>query len=467
MIGPTVREEGPADMHHSRRHFIERCAGAVGASAISGMIARMQATEPPRQLLSNWAGNYPYSTRRLTSARSLAQIQEFVRAHERFKVLGTRHCFNGIADSADDFLSLLEMTQVVQLDRAARTVTIEPGITYGRLCPYLDQQGFALHNLASLPHISVAGACATGTHGSGVTNGNLSTAVAALEMVTAGGDVVSFARDKDTTTFPAAVVHLGALGVVTRITLALQPTFTMRQDVFLDLPMAQVREHFEEIVSAGYSVSLFTNWQRERISEVWIKRRIEKGMAPAVSTDFYGARPATTNVHPIAELSAENCTEQMGVPGPWYERLPHFRMGFTPSSGQELQSEYFVPRRNAVDAIVAVERLRDQVSPHLMITELRTIDGDDLWMSPCYKRPSLAIHFTWKQDWASVSKVLPMIERELAPFGARPHWGKLFTIPPGDLRQRYEKCVEFTQLVARYDPRGKFRNQFLAANLGG
>jgi xylitol oxidase len=300
-----------------------------------------------------------------------------------------------------------------------------------------------------------------------VNNGNLSTAVSAFELVTAGGDVLSIARNKDLRTFQATVVNLGALGVVTKLTLDVQPTFTMRQDVFLDLPMAQVRDHFEDIVSAGYSVSLFTDWQRGRVNEVWIKRRVENGAPAAPVPDFYGARPATTNVHPIVELSAENCTEQMGVAGPWYERLPHFRMGFTPSSGKELQSEYFVARSNAVDAIGAVERLRDHISPHLMITELRTIAADDLWMSPCYKRPSLAIHFTWKQDWASVRKVLPMIERELAPFEVRPHWGKLFTIAPAQLQKRYVMAGEFKRIVAEHDPRGTFRNAFLTANLYG
>jgi xylitol oxidase len=430
------------------------------------MIGRMQTTETPNQPFSNWAGNHQYGTRRLTSAGSVSQIQEFVRAHDRLKVLGTRHSFNGIADTADHFLTLEEMTNVVELDRAARTVTIEPAMTYGQLCPFLDGHGFALHNLASLPHISVAGACATATHGSGWKNGNLATAVAAVELVTASGDIVWIARDRDPT-FHAAVVNLGALGVVTKITLDLQPAFTMRQDVYLDLPMAQVSDHFEAIASAGYSVSLFTDWQDGLINEVWVKRRVERDANPAVMPDFYGARRATSNVHPIGGLSAEHCTEQMGVPGPSYERLPHFRMGFTPSNGKELQSEYFVSRGNAVAAIRAVERLRDRVGPHLMVTELRTIEGDEFWMSPCYQRPSLAIHFTWKPDWTAVRTVLPMIERELAPFGARPHWGKLFTIPPSTLQQRYEKCAEFKQVVAQYDPRGKFRNQFLSTNLYG
>jgi len=452
---------------HSRRQFVGQCAAVASTSAVSAMIGRIPAEAGQTPPLRNWAGNYQYSTTSITSARSLAEVQAFVRTHARFKVLGTRHCFNGIADSADHFLSLREMKDIVGLDRAARTITVESGLSYGQLCPSLDRDGFALHNLASLPHISIAGACATGTHGSGVKNGNLSTAVSAFEMVTAGGDVLSIARRKDLRTFQATVVNLGALGVVTKVTLDVQPAFTMRQDVYLDLSMAQVRDHFEDIMSAGYSVSLFTDWQRGRVNEVWVKRRVETGETLTASRDFYGARPATANVHPIVELSADNCTEQMGVAGPWYERLPHFRMGFTPSSGTELQSEYFVARRNAVEAIGAVERLRDHVSPHLMITELRTIAADDLWMSPCYERPSLAIHFTWKQDWPSVRKVLPMIERELAPFEVRPHWGKLFTIPSAQLQKRYPRSGEFKQLVAEHDPRGTFRNAFLSETLYG
>jgi xylitol oxidase len=451
----------------SRRRFVGQCAAVASTSAVSAMMGPFPADAAQAAPLSNWAGNYQYGTTRVTSPTSLADVQAFVRKNARFKVLGTRHCFNGIADSTDQFLSLREMNKVVSLDRTARTVTIESGISYGQLCPSLDRDGFALHNLASLPHISVAGACATGTHGSGVGNGNLSTAVSAFELVTARGDVLSFSRSKDLRAFQAAVVHLGALGVVTTVTLDVQPAFAMRQDVYLDLPMVQVREHFDEIVSAGYSVSLFTDWQKGRVNEVWIKRRVETGQTLTVAKDFYGARPATANVHPIVELSAEHCTEQMGVAGPWYERLPHFRMGFTPSSGKELQSEYFVSRRNAVEAIGAVERLRDHVSPHLMITELRTIAADDLWMSPHYKRASLAIHFTWKPDWPAVRKVLPMIERELAPFDVRPHWGKLFTIPSAQLQRRYPMTAEFKRLVAEHDPKGTFRNAFLTEALYG
>ncbi len=417
--------------------------------------------------LKNWAGNYQYSTDKLHPATSIGNVQAFVKKHDKLKVLGTRHCFNGIADSKDNLLSLLAMDEVISLDSTARTVTVDASMKYGQLAPYLDGKGFALHNLASLPHISIGGACATATHGSGVKNGNLATAVAGMEIVTAAGDIRTLTRDKDGESFQATVVHLGALGVVTKVTLDIQPTFQMRQDVYENLPTAQLKDNFDAIVSGGYSVSLFTDWQKGRINEVWIKRRIDKDVTLDAKPEYFGAKLATKNLHPIAELSAVNCTEQMGVAGPWYERMPHFRMGFTPSSGKELQSEYFVAQRNAVDAILAVERLRDQISPHLMISELRTIDADNFWMSPCYKQPSLAIHFTWKQDWNSVKKVLPMIEKELAPFTPRPHWGKLFTMSPSVLQSRYEKLPAFKQVANEYDPQGKFRNDFLRNNLYG
>src|SRR5437588_108017 len=281
----------------------------------------------------------------------------------------------------------------------------------------------------------------------------------------ASSDPIQLSRQKDGDKFSGAVVGLGALGVITKVTLDIQPAYTMKQYVYLDMPLDQVKEHFDAISSSAYSASLFTDWRNKNVNEVWIKSRVEEGRAFAPSSEFLGAKAATRNFHPIAALSAENCTEQMGVPGPWYERLPHFRMGFTPSAGKELQSEYFVPRRHAVEAILAVERLHEQVSPHLLITEIRTIAADDLWMSPCYKQPSVTIHFTWKPDWPAVRRLLPVIEKELAPFKARPHWGKLFTTSATELKSIYKKMPEFVELCRRYDPQGKFRNEYLNRNI--
>jgi len=444
----------------NKRTFIRFFAGMIASRVVSPLLAWAS-----KNKLTNWAGNLEYSTDRLYSANSLEQVRSYVTKQSKLKVLGSRHCFNNIADSTNNFLSLKSMDSIAALDAEARTVTVNAGMTYGQLCPLLHRKGFALHNLASLPHISIAGACSTATHGSGEKNGNLATAVSGLEFVTAAGEVVKLSRKQDGEPFRGAVVGLGALGVITKITLDIQPRFVMRQYVYENLPLAEMKDHFDAIEGSAYSVSLFTDWRNERISEVWIKSREEKGQAFNATPEFFGAKRAIKNLHPIAELSAENCTEQMGVPGPWFERLPHFRMGFTPSAGKELQSEYFVPRQHAVEAILAVERLRDQVSPHLLISEIRTIAADDLWLSPCYEQPCVTIHFTWKQDWPAVRKLLPVIEKELAPFQARPHWGKLFTMSPEALKSSYKKLPDFIQLSKKYDPQGKFRNEFLSTNV--
>jgi len=446
----------------SRRSFLKYCS-ALAAGYFLGPKWALGAADK----LKNWAGNLEYGTENLFAAKSVEEARQFIEKQSQLKVLGTRHCFNNIADSTRQFISLKEMDQLVAVNPAARTATVEAGITYGRLCPILDAKGWALHNLASLPHISIAGACSTATHGSGEKNGNLATAVSGLEIINAAGEVVRLSRREHEEEFQGAVVGLGALGAITKLTLDVQPSYHVKQYVYENLPLSELKEHFDAIESAAYSVSLFTDWQNQRVNEVWLKCRTDQGPAFDALGEFYGAKKATRNLHPIKELSAENCTEQMGVPGPWYDRLPHFKMGFTPSAGKELQAEYFVPRRNAVEAILAVERLRDQVGPHLLITEIRAIAADDLWMSPCYRQPSVTIHFTLKPDWPAVSKLLPVIERELAPFHPKPHWGKLFTMPRQQLHAEYARLPDFLDLCSKFDPDGKFRNEFLRRNLFG
>lgn len=445
----------------NKRSFIKLSSTALLTPLLSTI--KTWARQVP---LKNWAGNLQYSTSNVYSPNSVEDIQRMVKKYNKVKALGSRHCFNDIADSRYHLISMKEMNKVVALDKNAATVTIEGGMNYGQLCPVLNEHGFALHNLASLPHISVAGACTTATHGSGVGNGNLATAVKAIELVTAEGKLIQLSKEKDGEKFNAVVVGLGALGIIAKITLALKPAYTMQQFVFENMPLAEMKNNFESIVAGGYSVSLFTDWQKESINEIWIK--VLTGTADSkMNTDFFGATPATKNMHPIAELSAENCTEQLGVSGAWFERLPHFKMGFTPSSGKELQAEYFVPRKNAVDAIMAVQKMGSQIGPHLFISEIRTIAADDLWMSPCYKQDSVAIHFTWKQNWPAVSKLLLKIERELAPYGVKPHWGKLFTVKAATLASRYKKLQEFKNLVSEFDPNAKFRNVFLKKNIYG
>jgi xylitol oxidase len=445
-----------------KREFL-KTSGAMLASTLLSKLTPAQTTAGSR---TNWAGNYTYSTKNLDQATTVEDVLHTVRTHSHLKALGARHSFNGIADSTVDQISLKHFDQI-ELDTEARAVTVGAGVTYGQLAPYIDSRGFAVHNLASLPHISVVGACATATHGSGNNNGNLSTAVRAMEIVTGKGEVVTFSRETLGDKFQGTVVGLGALGVITRISLDVQPSFQMTQMVYEDLPFSQLEHHLDDIFASGYSVSIFTDWQNHRATQVWIKRRVDQASHADPKENFYGARPATRNLHPLAGHSAENCTEQMGIPGPWYERLPHFRMNFTPSSGAELQSEYFVPRDKGYAAILAVEQLRDQITPHLFITEFRTIAADDLWISPCYQRSSMTLHFTWKPQWPEVKRVLPLIEEKLTPFGARPHWAKLFTMRSARLQSQYPKMSAYRELLAQYDPAGQFRNRFIDRNIYG
>lgn len=409
----------------------------------------------------NWAGNYRYVAAQIHRPESVEQVQELVRRGTRLKALGTRHSFNDIADSPGDLISLERMDRILALDRERGTVTVEAGVRYGQLARWLHGEGYALHNLASLPHISVAGACATATHGSGDRQGNLATAVMAMEIVNGRGDGVLLSREQNREELEGAVVGLGGLGIVTRLTLAISPSFDMQQDVYENLPFAALERHFDELTSRAYSLSLFTDWRTDAFSQVWLKRLVPHGASLGPEAQLYGAIPARRPLHPIASLSAENCTEQMGVRGPWFERLPHFRMGFTPSSGEELQSEYLLHRRHAVAALRSIDRIREQVAPLLQISEVRTVAADRLWLSPCYAQDCIAIHFTWIKDWDRVRQLLPAIEEQLAPFEARPHWGKLFTMSPARLQSLYPKLPDFKKLLGQYDPLGKFRNDFL------
>jgi xylitol oxidase len=446
---------------------------------------------------TNWAGNIAFRAGRVHRPSSVPELRALVARSARIRALGTGHSFNDIADSPGDLVSLAGLPPEVETDAGTGTVRVSASVRYAELGRRLHAAGYALPNLASLPHISVAGSCATATHGSGDANGNLATAVSALELVTADGDLVTLSRDADGDRFRGAVVGLGALGVVVGMTLDVVPAFGVRQYVYEGLPFEALDDHFDAIVSGAYSVSLFTRWSGPLVDQVWVKHRIAQedavgaggaaGFSPAGSggvgggspaagrtgvdggppplPDLYGARPADGPRHPVPGMSAVHCTEQLGVPGPWFERLPHFRPDFTPSSGEELQSEYLLPRRHAVAALRALDRVRDRIAPVLQVSEVRTVAADELWMSPSYRRDTVAVHFTWVKDTPAVLPVIGLLEEVLEPFEARPHWGKLFATPPAVLRSRYERLPDFLDLVRGYDPAGKFSGDFLERHL--
>jgi alditol oxidase len=405
----------------------------------------------------NWAGNVAFSAARIHRPSTRDELRQVVANARKVRVVGTGHSFNRIADTPHDLVSLVGLPAELDIDSDTSTVRVSGGQRYGDVAVLLHKAGYALPNLASLPHISIAGAVATGTHGSGVRNGNLATPVRAVELLTAGGDELLLERTGPD--FAGAVVSLGALGVVTALTLDLQPTFDIRQDVYEDLPF---EAPLTEVLADGYSVSLFTDFAAPRFTHVWRK----SPASMAAPERLFGARRVTQQRHPIAGGDASACTEQLGVPGPWHERLPHFRLEFTPSRGDELQSEFFVPLAAGADALAMLAPLAPRIAPILLISEIRTVAADEQWLSPCSGRDSVAFHFTWRPLVGEVAAVLPEIEAALRLWDVRPHWGKVFTLAPPTVRAAYPQMATFNALAADLDPGGKFRNEFVETYLG-
>ncbi|MEV5843908.1 FAD-binding protein [Streptomyces sp. NPDC051985] len=409
----------------------------------------------PAQKVTNWARNIAYTAKEFHRPHTPEALRALVAGSARVRVLGSGHSFNRIADPGPEgvLLSIADLPPAVEVDTAARTVRVAGGVRYAELAREVDAHGLALPNMASLPHISVAGSVATGTHGSGVTNGPLAAPVREVELVLADGSTETIARGD--ARFEGAVTSLGALGVVTALTLDLEPAYWVEQTVYVELPLEGL--DFAAVSGAAYSVSLFTDWREPGFRQVWVKQRTDR---PAV--DFGWAAPATEAMHPVPGMPGTNCTQQFGVPGPWHERLPHFRAEFTPSSGDELQSEYLLPRAAALDALHAVDGIRDTVSPVLQTCEVRTIAADPQWLSPAHGRDSVALHFTWVDDLTAVLPVLRRLEAALEPFDPRPHWGKVHAAPGEVLRGRYPRLDDFRALARDLDPAGKFTNPFVA-----
>ncbi|MGW1619458.1 FAD-binding protein [Streptomyces sp. NPDC002172] len=414
----------------------------------------------PAQTVTNWARNITYTAKEFHRPHSLDALRSLVAGSARVRVLGSGHSFNHIADPGPEgvLVSIAGLPPVIEVDTAARTVRVAGGVRYAELARAVHAHGLALPNMASLPHISVAGSVATGTHGSGVANGSLAAPVREVELVLADGSTARIARGD--AGFEGAVTSLGVLGAVTALTLDLEAAYDMAQTVYTELPLDGL--DFPAVSGAAHSVSLFTDWREPGFRQVWVKRRTDR---PAV--DFGWAAPATEAMHPVPGMPAGNCTQQFGVPGPWHERLPHFRAEFTPSSGDELQSEYLLPRTTALEALHAVDAVRQTVSPVLQTCEVRTIAADPQWLSPAHGRDSVALHFTWVDDLSAVLPVVRRLEEALEPFDPRPHWGKVFAAAAADVRRRYPRLGDFRALARDLDPDGKFTNPFVADLLDG
>jgi xylitol oxidase len=414
---------------------------------------------------TNWSGNYTYRAATVHRPRDIDELRRLLSGADDLQVLGTRHSFTGIGDaSALIALDRLAGANEIAIDHSAGTVSVGAAVTYAELAVRLNEAGLALANLASLPHISVVGAVTTATHGSGDRQGNLATSVVGLQLATSSGEVIDFTRDDPA--FDGAVVSLGKLGAVTQVTLAVAPYYELRQEVYDGLEWDQLFEHFDAITAAGRSVSIFHCFG-ERTHEVWVKREGDDGHDPAGPAELFGAPAAREPRNPVPGADPQNTTAQLGELGPWSERLPHFRSGFTPSSGDEIQSEFFVARSDAVRAIQALRPLEAQIRPLLFIAELRTIAGDSLWLSPQYGRDSVALHFTWHRAQSEVQRAVAAVEEALSPFASRPHWGKLFTEGAAAIAPRYPRLDDFRRLRDELDPGGVFANQWFQERVLG
>ncbi len=401
--------------------------------------------------MKNWAGNFEYTADDIACPATVSGVAAELPRASKVRALGTRHSFNDIAD-ASTIIDTLALGEHLELNADRTAITVNASMTYGRLSELLAPLGFAVHNLASLPHISIAGAVSTGTHGSGRSNGNLATAVRGVELATSSGEVGRLVLGDDD--FPGVVVGLGALGVLTKVTLEIEPGFDVRQHVFDDLDSATFGQNLEAILGAAYSVSGFTRWNG-MIEQIWVKERV--GVDDVPGQQLFGASASSVDRHPIRELDAEACTPQLGVAGLWSDRLPHFKLDFTPSAGDEIQSEFFVRWADAEDVLGAIHAVGPRLADALLISEIRTIKADTLWMSPHHGRDSLALHFTWGPDQSAAEAAATLVGEVLAEFDARVHWGKVFAPRHANV-DSYERLDDFLDLVGRFDPRGAFRN---------
>jgi xylitol oxidase len=392
-------------------------------------------------------------------------VQAVVAGAFRVRALGTGHSFNPIADTPGDLISLAALPPLVEVDAERRLARISGSVRYGELAAAVARHGLALQNMGSLPHINVAGSCATGTHGSGLGNTTLAARVRALTVVTATGDLARFDRESSGELFDGVVVSLGRLGIVVELELDLVSGFEVAQTVVEDVPDSSVADRLHEILAAAYSVSVFTTWGNVGVNQVWLKEAVGRDGAWAGSTTW-GGRPADGPRNPVPGMPPRNATAQLGAVGPWNERLPHFRMEFTPSSGAELQSEYLLPLEHAAPAWHALSGLRSRIAPVLQVSEVRTVAADQLWLSMAEGTPSVAFHFTWFPDATAVLPVVTAIEEALAPHRARPHWGKVFTTPAPDLERLYPRLPDFRRLVGDHDPQGKFGTALVDGWLG-
>jgi len=408
--------------------------------------------------MKNWAGNLTFSGKEYIEVDSISRLQSVVSKASGVKVLGTGHSFSDIADTTQTQISIKNLSNEIEIDSIKKVALVPAGMQYADVCRYLEKRGWALFNTASLGEITVAGAILTGTHGSGSYNPILSDCVEGIEMVLASGEIFNLLRE-DSKEFSGFVVSLGALGVFTKLKLKIVESFSIKQFIYENIGMQSIAENFEAIFDKAYSVSYFSNWEKNTTGQIWMKFLDDNNLAELPSV-WLGGNIANANQHPVKTNDPSPCTDQMGVSGKWLYRLPHFKLDCSPASGDEVQTEYLVNRTYVREYIAGLSNIGDEIAARVYATEIRTIKSDDLWLSGAHGRQTVGFHFTWKKS-DSLHKFLPKVEEILGEHDGRPHWGKLFSTPRENLMGRYPKYSHFEELLKKYDPDKKFRNSFI------
>ncbi|KAK3270130.1 hypothetical protein CYMTET_21453 [Cymbomonas tetramitiformis] len=450
--------------------------------------------DPKKPIQYNWAGNIKFQTEVLYPT-TVEEVVDIVVSHDKVRVLGTGHSFNNVAfgherGSSSVLISTRNLREVIDCCNNS-VVRIQSGVTYADLGEFLRTRGLALPNIASLPGITVTGAASTATHGSGMKNPILASAVKSLTLVTHDGELRTFTRpgrkfnqadgtftslatEAHELQFHSAVVGLGAVGVVVEMEIELVPSFDIQLCIYENIPLKALDkpQRFELLILRTYSTSLFTDWTGDAFSSVWLKSKLNYGETGEPCESRYKNKDvATKAVHPIPGLDAEACSKP-GV-GPSHQQLPHFLDGFTPSNGDELQSEYFVSLRHWRPVTQALFKFGKQggFGKVLQISEVRFLQGDDFTLSPCSVLGGVngcaAFHFTWHHDAPEVRKVLQAVEDLLGRFDPLPHWGKVFNMEAGILRARYgeDRLNAFRTLLQDTDWEGKFENEWMSSFL--
>uniref|UniRef100_A0A915D0Y3 FAD-binding PCMH-type domain-containing protein n=1 Tax=Ditylenchus dipsaci TaxID=166011 RepID=A0A915D0Y3_9BILA len=422
-----------------------------------------------RAPLLNWGGNFNFSTQDIKYPTTTAGVQQLVKECKgKIRPVGTRHSFSEIANTNDTLICLVHMNLILSVDPSVPSVTVQAGITYTDLIPFLQSIGLAIPMMASLGEISIAGAINTAVHGSGAGIGNLATQVLGLQMVLADGSVVQYSKGQNDTELAAATVGLGALGIVTQVTLQAQPTYNLAINVFENMDMSVLDTQLYNITHSGYAINMWSTFGTPGVlDQVWITTKVDSNGVNAYGnvSQLYGAPAATAQSSPIAALPPTYVVPQMGIVGPYYERLTDYDLGLSGQEGQQTQSEYYVDFDDFVPALKALQTLSAEINAVVYVALFRITEKDELWMSPQYKKTTMAIHFSWQPKLDQVMALLPKIEAALAPFNPIPHWGKLYTLKPEQYLPLLPKYPEWREQVELHDPTHKFRNKWLEENI--